>query len=224
MIPAIRIACAARISRWASPSSPMNSSVAPRMAAAFSASRMRSTEVPRVPDSPCEQTTRCTGRQEPRFLRHHGPAANSSVVGVRAKRPAAARVQVGRSVCRLHRTVDGIAVYKSDFGGVVRGTDTLFAGPGDIMGAVDHRLNPAQAAVARGADLFLAEVSRRQRDEAVTAFVAISHSASHAPRANHFPLVGDIDEEIRHVTGGAARNSDRTTVRRGCPSSSPMRR
>src|SRR5688572_20950067 len=62
MIPASVMALEARSSMWASPPMSTNSTVAPNNAAARFASRMRRPGVPFVPDSPREQTTKCTLR------------------------------------------------------------------------------------------------------------------------------------------------------------------
>ena len=80
----------------------------------------------------------------------------------------------------------------------------LFAGAGDVVRAVDHGLHPAQAAVARGADVHGVKGRGGERNERVAPFVKLESACGGVAGADDFAFVGDIDEKIRDGAGGAA--------------------
>ena len=83
-------------------------------------------------------------------------AGKFDVVGMRAKGEERRGFRRGFR-CRLHRSGQWDRVDKSYFRRIGGAKISLFARARNIMRAVDDRLHPAQARVAGGADLFLAE-------------------------------------------------------------------
>ena len=72
------------------------------------------------------------------------------------------------------------------------------------MGAMHHRLHPAQPRVARRTDLLLGERSQRQRHEGISAFVQFQ-SAIDKAGADNFTFVRHIHKKFRNVAGRSAK-------------------
>src|SRR6185312_13237989 len=166
MMAAILMACAARISRWLSPSSSRNSIVAPSSAAAFFASAILCLGEPYEPASPREQTTRCALRPACVSRAMTAPQPNSMSSGCAPK--ARSGLEFGPGFIGA---VDFIARDKSNFRCVFGAKIFPFAETGNVMRAVHQRLHPAQAGIARRRDLFLGDRRRGQRDERIAALV-----------------------------------------------------
>ena len=88
-----------------------------------------------------------------------------------------------------------------DFRGVFFAEVGLFAGAADVVGAVYNRLHPAEAGVARGADLVFGVGDGGERDERVAAFVEGEGMVGDAG-ADDFVLVGNVGVAFWNITGG----------------------
>src|ERR1035437_445955 len=220
--PASLMAWATRTSRCASPSSSINSIVAPSNAADFFASATRWAGVPWEAASPREQTTKCAARPVRVSLAITPPHPNSMSSGCapKARHGAGSGVDFGAGFIG---TVNGITVYKSDIRRFFLSKVGLFACSGNVMRAVQDGLHPAEPGVARGADLLPGEGGFGQRHERISAFVqrerwnaglrpgVFLSCATDACRvgdrrssveasAHDFTFIRNIHEKFRHVT------------------------
>src|SRR6476661_8437713 len=194
-------ACAARTSRWASPSSCTKSIVAPKAWAPLFASFSRWSGVPEVPASPWEQTTKCARCPARVALAMTPPQANSISSGWAPKAksgPIVSDFDIGLLAIR-----DRVALDICDFRSFVGVQIKLFARAGHIVRAVDHRLHPAQPSVASRADLFGREVHFGKCDVRIAAFVKFQHSII-VSGSNDFAFIRHIDEEIGNSARGTA--------------------
>ncbi len=89
-------------------------------------------------------------------------------------------------------------------GRVFRAKIILFAGAGNVMRAMQDGLHPAQAAVARRADLFLGESCQRERHKRTAAFVQFQRSV-HETCADNFARVRDIHEKVGNIAGRSTK-------------------
>src|ERR1019366_6965148 len=151
-------------SSLASPSSRMNSKVAPRAAAALLASAVRLEGDPLLPASPREQTTRCAARP---------PATSRATIPPQPNSPSSGCAQNARSgagsrgdlAVGFIGAVDRVPVHEGDLRRILPAEVGLLAGARDVVGAVQNGLHPSQAGVAGGADLGLVKGGGRQADE-----------------------------------------------------------
>lgn len=90
--------------------------------------------------------------------------------------------------------VDRVAIDVGDVGGLGFVEVGLFAQAGEVVGAVEGGLHPAEAGVAGGGNLFFFEGDGVEREVAVAAFVQ-QEGAVVETRADDFGLVRGVDEE-----------------------------
>src|ERR1035437_4757113 len=155
-----------------SPPSSTNSSVAPRSAAAFSASAVRCAGVPLVPASPREPTTKCAECPACVSRAITPPQPNSTSSGC-APKASNSRLSGGDFSVGFIGAVDRIAVHKHNVRRIGLVQVGLFPRAADVVRAMHDRLHPAQACVARRAHLLLGKIGRRQREVAVAALVQL---------------------------------------------------
>src|SRR5262245_27224960 len=209
-MPASMIACVVLTSRCESPSSWTNSIEAPSSRAARSASATRCSGWPCVAASPREHTTRCATRPRRVSCAITPPHPNSMSSGCAPNASTGSRS--GELDMGLVRSIDRVPPNERDLGRVAEVQVVLLAGAGDIVSAPQHGLHPSESRVARWADLLLAEVGRRDRDEGLAALVEQQRSILGA-RADDLALVRDVHEEVAHLARapshrGVARPDD----------------
>src|SRR5579862_3442699 len=200
MMPASLMAWAVRTSRCASPSSSMNSSLAPNSTADRLASMTRCAGEPCDAASPREQITKCAARPARVSFAMTPPHPNSMSSGCAPNASNGASLDFGVGFIG---TFNGVAVDKRDLRRFFRTKIGRFPGAGNVMRAMHDRLHPAQPGVARRADLFLAKSRRRQCDVGIAAFVELERTVGE-PRTDNFAFVWNIHEKFRHVARRAA--------------------
>ena len=94
-----------------------------------------------------------------RFAHDDTAAAEFDVVRMRPNASSGANSGGGFGV-GLIGSIYGVSVNIGDLGRLLLAEISLLSGPGDVMGATDHRLHPAQPRIARRADLRAGEVYR----------------------------------------------------------------
>src|SRR5664280_1326725 len=138
------------------------------------------------------------------------PQPNSMSSGCAPK--ASNEALAGDFGVRFIGAVDRVSVDISNFRRVFGPKIGLFAKPGNIMRAVQHRLHPAKPRVARGADLFFPKGARRKRDVCIPSLMkpqgAIEKTGPH-----DFTIMARLDEifgniACRAAQGGIARPRD----------------
>src|SRR5580700_676457 len=133
----------------------MNSIVAPSRAADFFASAIRCLGVPFVPDSPLEQTTKCTWRLACVSAAAIPPNPNSMSSGCAPKTSAGGRL--GEFRVGFIGSVNNVSIDKIDSRSFFRTKVILLACAGDVVAAIHDRLHPAEAGIAGWTDLLLGE-------------------------------------------------------------------
>src|SRR5438477_3774678 len=195
------MACAARTSRWESPSSGTNSIVAPSSAAARSASVTRCSGWPCVAASPREHTTKCAARPARVSCAITPPQPNSMSSGCAPK--ASTGGGSGREFgIGFIGSIDLVPADKGELRRFLLTKIGLFARAGHVMGASQNRLHPAEPSVPRGADLLLGEGGRREDHEGIAARVQSELVVMNA-RADDLAFVWHVHEEVADLDRAA---------------------
>src|SRR5579859_3041080 len=202
-----------RTSRCASPSSSMNSSLAPNSTADRFASMTRWAGEPCDAASPREQITKCAARPARVSFAMTPPHPNSMSSGCAPKASNGASLDFGVGFIG---PFNRFAIHKSNLRCFFRVKIGFLSRTGNVMRAMHDRLHPAQPGVARRADLLPGKGGLGQRDKRISPLVELERTF-HETGADDFAFKRNIHEKFRHVArrathGGITRTHDPDAV------------